>query len=162
MFFKIGAPKDFAIFTGRYLCWSLFLTKLQASRPDHEILLFWTCCEKRISCLKNIFHEKHIREKTFREKHFVKHFSCEKRISLNYCTNTVVIKQKYKRAWIRLPVPRIIWCDVSKKSRCEKRKTNPRSWPCELDEERSLLEINCSLWSHKLLWFSWRIYMVLE
>ena len=50
MFFKIGVPKDFAIFTGKYLRWSLFLTKLQASRPDHEILLFWTCCEKRVSC----------------------------------------------------------------------------------------------------------------
>ena len=30
MFFKIGALKNFAIFTGKHLCWSLFLIKLQA------------------------------------------------------------------------------------------------------------------------------------
>ena len=29
------------------------------------------------------------------------------------------------------------------------KKTSARSWPCELDEERSLLEINCSLWIYK-------------
>ena len=33
MFCKIGVLKIFAIFTGKYLCWSLFLTKLQAWRP---------------------------------------------------------------------------------------------------------------------------------
>ena len=32
MFFKIGALKNFAIFTGKHLCWSLFLIKLQAFR----------------------------------------------------------------------------------------------------------------------------------
>ena len=32
MFFKIGVLKNFAIFTGKYLCWSLFLTKLQGFR----------------------------------------------------------------------------------------------------------------------------------
>ena len=30
MFFKIGVLKNFAIFRGRHLCWSLFLIKLQA------------------------------------------------------------------------------------------------------------------------------------
>ena len=30
MFFKISILKIFAIFTGKYLCWSLFLIKLQA------------------------------------------------------------------------------------------------------------------------------------
>ena len=33
MFFKIGVLKNFAIFTEKHLCWSLFLIKLQASRP---------------------------------------------------------------------------------------------------------------------------------
>ena len=28
-----SAPKNFASFTGKYLCWSLFFTKLQAFRP---------------------------------------------------------------------------------------------------------------------------------
>ena len=33
MFFKIVVLKNFASFTGRHLCWSLFLIKLQAWRP---------------------------------------------------------------------------------------------------------------------------------
>ena len=33
MFFKIGVLKNFAIFTWKHLCWSLFLTKLQTWRP---------------------------------------------------------------------------------------------------------------------------------
>ena len=32
-FIKINASKNFAIFTGKHLCWSLFLIKLQAFRP---------------------------------------------------------------------------------------------------------------------------------
>ena len=32
MFFKIDVLKNFAIFTGKYLCWSLFLIKLQTFR----------------------------------------------------------------------------------------------------------------------------------
>ena len=33
MFFKIGVLKNFAIFSGKHLCWSHFLKKLQAFRP---------------------------------------------------------------------------------------------------------------------------------
>ena len=33
MFFKIGVLRNFAMFTGKHLCWSLFLIKLQAWRP---------------------------------------------------------------------------------------------------------------------------------
>ena len=32
MFFKIGSLKNLAIFTGKQLCWGLFLIKLQAFR----------------------------------------------------------------------------------------------------------------------------------
>ena len=32
-FYKKTALKHFAIFTGKYLCWSLFLIKLQALKP---------------------------------------------------------------------------------------------------------------------------------
>ena len=32
MFFKIGCIKNFATFTGKHLCWSLFLIKLQVER----------------------------------------------------------------------------------------------------------------------------------
>ena len=31
MFFKIAVLKNFVIFTGKYLCWSLFLTKFKVS-----------------------------------------------------------------------------------------------------------------------------------
>ena len=34
MFFKIGVLKNFANFTGKHLCWSLFLIKLQGWRPS--------------------------------------------------------------------------------------------------------------------------------
>ena len=34
MFFEISSLKNFAIFTGIYLCWGLFLIKLQAFRPS--------------------------------------------------------------------------------------------------------------------------------
>ena len=33
MFFEICSLKNFAIFTGKHLCWGLFLIKLQAFRP---------------------------------------------------------------------------------------------------------------------------------
>ena len=33
MFFKIGVFKNFANFTGKHLCWSLFLIKLESPRP---------------------------------------------------------------------------------------------------------------------------------
>ena len=33
MFFKIGVLKKFPIFTGRQLCWSFFLIKLQRQTP---------------------------------------------------------------------------------------------------------------------------------
>ena len=33
MFFKIGVLKNFANFTGKHLCWSLFLIKFQTLRP---------------------------------------------------------------------------------------------------------------------------------
>ena len=33
IFFKIGVIKNFSNFTGKYLCWSIFLIKLQTWRP---------------------------------------------------------------------------------------------------------------------------------
>ena len=33
MFFRIGVLKNFALFTGKHLCWSLFLIKFPAWRP---------------------------------------------------------------------------------------------------------------------------------
>ena len=48
MFFKIGVLKNFAILTGKYLCWSLFLIKT----PTH--LFSYEYCEM----LRNNFFEK--------------------------------------------------------------------------------------------------------
>ena len=39
MFFEIGVPKKFAIFTGKYLCWSLFLIKLQGKKNSSSIVI---------------------------------------------------------------------------------------------------------------------------
>ena len=39
MFFKIAVLKIFAIFTGKHLCWSLFLIKLQPWRPTTLLLI---------------------------------------------------------------------------------------------------------------------------
>ena len=47
MFFKIGAVKNLAMFTGKHLCWNLFLIKLQDLR--HETLL-------KIYCNKGILY----------------------------------------------------------------------------------------------------------
>ena len=33
IFFEIGSLKNFAIFTGKHLCWGFFLIKMQAFRP---------------------------------------------------------------------------------------------------------------------------------
>ena len=38
--------KNFAIFTGKHLCWSLFLIKLQAFRQETAAKVFsWECCD---------------------------------------------------------------------------------------------------------------------
>ena len=71
MFFKISVLKSFAIFARKLLCWIFFLINppqvfscecckifkntysekhLRRAAIDHEILSFWTCYEKRISC----------------------------------------------------------------------------------------------------------------
>ena len=39
MFFKIAVLNNFTHFTGKDLCWSLFLTKLQASKNICKLLL---------------------------------------------------------------------------------------------------------------------------
>ena len=38
MFFKVGVLKIFEIFTGKYLCWSLFLNKVAGLRLQHRSL----------------------------------------------------------------------------------------------------------------------------
>ena len=46
MFFKIDVLKNFAIFTEKHLCWSLFLIKLQAFRQETAAKVFsWECCD---------------------------------------------------------------------------------------------------------------------
>ena len=40
MFFKLSVLKNFAVFTWKHLCWSLFLIKLQACRKTPSLILF--------------------------------------------------------------------------------------------------------------------------
>ena len=37
MFLKIGVPKILANFTGKHLCWSLFLNKVAGLRPESSL-----------------------------------------------------------------------------------------------------------------------------
>ena len=55
MFFETGALKNFAIFTGKHLCWSLFLIRLKDWRPAFplEKRLQHSCFSVNIAkCLK--------------------------------------------------------------------------------------------------------------
>ena len=60
VFYKKAVLKNFAIFTGKHLCWSLFLIKLQAFRPDSK--RDPSTCISCESCemLKNISFEEHL------------------------------------------------------------------------------------------------------
>ena len=54
MFFKIGVLKNFAIFTGKSLCWSLFLIKLLKRNTNTGF-----SCEK-CKIFKNTFFTEHL------------------------------------------------------------------------------------------------------
>ena len=58
MFFRIGVFKNFVIFTGKHLCWSLFLIKLQTFRnsffPEH----FWCSIFQPRAC-QTFFYKYH-------------------------------------------------------------------------------------------------------
>ena len=63
MFFKIGVLKNLANFTGKHLCWNLFLIKLQALSP---VTLLKGTPAHVFSCeicemFKNIFFIEHLR-----------------------------------------------------------------------------------------------------
>ena len=58
MFFKIGVLKNFAIFTRKYQCWSLFLIKIAVLQACNFIKKMFSCeyCKN----FKNTFFEKHL------------------------------------------------------------------------------------------------------
>ena len=63
MFFKIGSIKFFSIFTGKHLCWVLFLIKLQVERSATFLKID---SNKGVSCgycniFKNSFLIQHLR-----------------------------------------------------------------------------------------------------
>ena len=58
--YKKGVFKNFWIFTGKHLCWSLLLIKLQALRPAAVLKRDSTTCEY-CEILKNTFFEEHQR-----------------------------------------------------------------------------------------------------
>ena len=63
MFLKIGVLKNFVIFTGKHLCWILFLIKLQAFRlvtllkRDPTQVLSYEYCE----IFKSTYFQEHLR-----------------------------------------------------------------------------------------------------
>ena len=61
MFFKIGVPKNFLVFTGKHLCWSLFFKKLHVWRPAKR--LRHRCFPVNVAkCLfNNTFFVEHLR-----------------------------------------------------------------------------------------------------
>ena len=182
MFFKIGILKNFAIFTRKHLCWSLYLTKLQTCRPvtylksnSNTVVFLWL-----LQILKNTNFEKHLRTAAFeiQWKCFLIHKigiiilnllwkTYSKCISLSNCNNIVVIRPTNKIAQIAGSTNNLAWCSKKMRASVPGKKTSSRSWACELDKGRSLWKINCSLWpckdvSNKLLWFSWHNYIVVE
>ena len=88
MFFKIGVRKNFANFTGKHLCWSPFLIKLQ--RLQHRcfpvklprflrtppvaasVHIVHTDVRCNLSRWNNGYKERSIKAKTFRKKEFFK------------------------------------------------------------------------------------------
>ena len=50
MFFEIGVLRNFAIFTGKHQCWSLFLRKLQTLRPYGPQLYLKETSTQLFSC----------------------------------------------------------------------------------------------------------------
>ena len=57
MFFEIGVSENFAIFTGKRLCWSFFLIKLQALKRDSNTGVSCEYCKifKNNFFFKNLF-----------------------------------------------------------------------------------------------------------
>ena len=155
MFFKISVLRNFAIFTRKHLCWRI---KLQTSRPVN--FLKRTQAQVR-SCkyceiFKNTYFEKHLRTTCFDIwKCFLIHkigiiilnllwktyFMC---ILLSNCTNTVAIRLTNKRTQIAGSTNNLVWRFKKTRASVREKKTGSRSWPCELDQGRSLWEINCS------------------
>ena len=64
MFFKIGILKNFAIFTGKKLCRSLFLKQLQAWRPLETFILKLNK-DYVLPFIKSRYFNKHLKEIVF-------------------------------------------------------------------------------------------------
>ena len=133
MFFKIGVLKNFAIFTRKHLCWSLFLTKLQTCGPATE-LKSNSSTGIFLRLLQNL--KEHLFCKTSANgcfwnlmKVFLIHeigwsfWTCHKKcILLCDFTNTNVIRLTNKRAQIACSTNNLVWCSKKWEPRCKKRK----------------------------------------
>ena len=74
MFFKIGAQNSFANFTGKHLCWSLFLKNLQAEslqlyQKEAPTQVFFS---KVYEIFKNTFVQAKIRRQVFAVSNLIK------------------------------------------------------------------------------------------
>ena len=66
MFFKTGVSRNVTIFRGKHLCWSLFLIKLQALRPE---TLFQPCPKRDFNT--SVFLK--ILQKFYKQLFFIEH-----------------------------------------------------------------------------------------
>ena len=88
MFFKMDVLKNFIMFTGKHLCWSLFLVKLQAWRHFAEFLRIaifiehlWWLLECRVITLKEVQVASAFFLRCFFRKIFLNSWSIGRRIS---------------------------------------------------------------------------------
>ena len=98
MFFKIGVLKNFAYFTGKYLCWSLLLIKLGAWSP--------ATLSKRYSNAGGFVWNYEILKNAFFTEHLQWPFLCKKgeSDSVGY-----VVTRRIKRYLIRIPLWTTTW-----------------------------------------------------
>ena len=98
MFFKIGVLKNSAYFTGKYLCWSLFLIKLGAWSP--------ATLSKRYSNAGGFVRNYEILKNAFFTEHLRWPFLCKKGES---DTVGYVVTRRIKRYLIRIPLWTTTW-----------------------------------------------------
>ena len=91
MFFKIAFLKNFSIFTGKHLGWSLFLIKLQAFRSNTESPTQELSCEYS-EIFKNTFFIEHfrwlllemIKKETWKLRNVFQNIDCFLKIGINF------------------------------------------------------------------------------
>ena len=100
MFFKKGVRKDFAKFTGKQLCWSLFLVRRSAGlskRDSNTGVFLWIFCE----IFKNTVFTEYLRwlHKNLSERSFVEYVFLQRcfRFNVQYVKFVPLVSQSFRR-----------------------------------------------------------------